>query len=158
MLVLQMDIPMILLNFPRLYSDVKQGRHEFESQVQCRYCLSSPVKSPMGRIGSEPRREMLFFLNIWTHKSTYATSPTTTPKIQQFARKNPSADTQSPGTNVLSPKNSSWKPCCSQAAWVRIHNNRAAMPSLGRWRKEECGRYRGRRTRYQRKYCPDTSQ
>lgn len=78
-----------------------------------------------------------------THIKTrnQATSPTTTPKIQQFAKKKPSAATHSPGTNVLSPKNSSWYPCCNQAACVRIHSTRAARPRRGRvCRRDECGR------------------
>lgn len=62
------------------------------------------------------------------------------PKIQQLAKKKARAEAHSPGKKVLWPRNSSWKPCCNHAAWVRTQSARAVMPSLGRVRNEDRGK------------------
>lgn len=81
-----------------------------------------------------------FYADLVLSVQAHATSPTMTPNIQQLAKKKPNDDSQRPGTKVLWPKNSSWNPCCNQAAWVSTHNTRAATPSFGRWRKEDWGK------------------
>lgn len=75
------------------------------------------------------------------------------PRIQQLIKKKANEASHSPGKNVLIPRNSRLYPCCNQAAWPRIHNTSAVIPSLGLRRRDEFGRYNGRKTMYQRKYC-----
>ncbi len=67
-------------------------------------------------------------------------SLTKMPKIQTLVKKNKRLAVHKPGTNVLSPMNSSWKPCWSQRAWVVIQRAAAARPRYGRLRSEEVGR------------------
>lgn len=62
------------------------------------------------------------------------------PNIQQLARKKASEAIHRPGKYVLLPRNSSWKPCCSHAAWVATQRTRAATPSFGLRRREDWGR------------------
>lgn len=81
-----------------------------------------------------------------------ATSLMIKPRIPQFTMKKASDDSHKPGTYVLCPKNSSPKPCCSQAAWVTTHNAAAMTPSFLFRSKLELGRYNGRNTIYHRKY------
>lgn len=73
-------------------------------------------------------------------------------KIQQFTRKKPSDKTHRSGKKVLCPRNSSWYAWYNHAAWDASHRTNAAMPTLGVRRMVELGRYKGRKTMYQRKY------
>lgn len=88
-------------------------------------------------------------IDVWTPPST---SETMMPKIQQLMMKNARPAAKSPGTNVLRPRNSSWYPCWSQAAWPRIQSTNAVAPRVGRAVRDDRGRYSGRKIRYHRKY------
>lgn len=77
--------------------------------------------------------------------------------------------TQSPGTKVDFPLNSSWNPCCNQntcfsrqiwheigrvgQTWPTTQKIREVMPTAGDCRRVESGRKYGRNIMYQRKYC-----
>jgi hypothetical protein len=76
----------------------------------------------------------------------------TTPKTQQFTKKKTRDAVHSPGRNVLPPRNSSSYPCCSHAACATTQRASADRPSGLLRRKDDPGRYSGRRTMYQRKY------
>jgi hypothetical protein len=67
-------------------------------------------------------------------------SETIMPSIHVFVKKNNKLDIQRPGTKVLCPKNSSWKPCCNQRTCIKIHIAAAANPSFLRARSDEDGR------------------
>jgi len=67
-------------------------------------------------------------------------SLTIIPNNQVLVRKNSKLEIQRPGTNVLLPRNSSWKPCCSHNACVATHSAAAVRPSVLLASREEVGR------------------
>lgn len=67
-------------------------------------------------------------------------SSTIIPNIQALVTKNSKLETHRPGTNVLFPRNSSWKACCSHRPCVATHRPAAVRPSFLWARREEVGR------------------